>query len=423
MAHPRRLLRVVQLRGDLPLPDGRRRQGRPLHVRDLLRRPLVARLGRPCRRDRPDGPRGRVRDPLRRRRARLAVELRRPRRRARQRRAADGARGDPHRRARRRGVLRLPWVSKPSNLLDVRASPIEIVDSADGHELRVGRAVRLRASTPFATDEVVACGIPGYDKPGTELIADELVVDDAPFAWELTRQLRLREPVRLLVVDAPAQSERPVARAREAHPHDLTVLDLGIRGLLVDVEPDLGIDALDGPAEAQQIGERSRVALGDLVVGDVLRPDPESLDDRLPPDRPRARRAGRRPAACRQPRSTRRARRSRGSSAPPGSAFRPGYRPRSCSSPEMVSLRRGRRGERGCCSISSSSASYTSCTWARVSASTSVTPATRTRAPRPARGRRCRPAARAPPSGPGRTLSGSAAPTPAGCRRGSGARM
>ena len=113
-------------------------------------------------------------------------------------------------------MLRLPWVSKPSNLLDVRASPIEIVDGADGHELRVGRAVRLRASTPYATDEIVACGIPGYDKPGTELIADELVVDDAPFAWELTRQLRLREPVRLLVVRSAAirQSGRWPEQAR-----------------------------------------------------------------------------------------------------------------------------------------------------------------------------------------------------------------
>jgi hypothetical protein len=91
-------------------------------------------------------------------------------------------------------VLRLPWVSKPSNLLDVRASPIEIIDSADGHELKVGRAVRLRASTPYQTDEIVACGIPGYDKPGTELIADELVVDDAPFAWELTGNCAFASP-------------------------------------------------------------------------------------------------------------------------------------------------------------------------------------------------------------------------------------
>jgi hypothetical protein len=91
-------------------------------------------------------------------------------------------------------VLRLPWVSKPSNLLDVRASPIEIIDGPDGRELRVGRAVRLRASTPYETDEVVACGIPGYDHPGTELIADELVVDDAPFAWELTGNCAFASP-------------------------------------------------------------------------------------------------------------------------------------------------------------------------------------------------------------------------------------
>jgi hypothetical protein len=83
-------------------------------------------------------------------------------------------------------VLRLPWVSKPSELIDVRASRIEIEDGPAGHVLRVGRAVTLRASRPFETDEVVACGIPGYDQPGTELLADELVVMDDPFAWELS---------------------------------------------------------------------------------------------------------------------------------------------------------------------------------------------------------------------------------------------
>jgi hypothetical protein len=91
-------------------------------------------------------------------------------------------------------VLRLPWVSKPSNLLDVRASPIEIVDGPNGHELRVGRAVKLRASRAFETDQVVACGIPGYHQPGNELVADELVVDDAPFAWELTGNCAFASP-------------------------------------------------------------------------------------------------------------------------------------------------------------------------------------------------------------------------------------
>jgi hypothetical protein len=83
-------------------------------------------------------------------------------------------------------VLRLPWVSKPSELVNVIASPIEIEHGPAGHQLQVGRAVTLEATQPFETDEVVACGIPGYDHPGTEFLADELVVDDEPFSWQLS---------------------------------------------------------------------------------------------------------------------------------------------------------------------------------------------------------------------------------------------
>ena len=39
---------------------------------------------------------------------------------------------------------------------------------------------RRRAGRP------VACIVPGYERPGTELYADTHVVDDEPFAWELT---------------------------------------------------------------------------------------------------------------------------------------------------------------------------------------------------------------------------------------------
>ncbi len=80
----------------------------------------------------------------------------------------------------------LPWVRKKRNLIDVRVSPIELVPDGDGRSLRVGRVARVRATQPVPTDEPVACGIPGYDRSGVELYADELVVDDAPFAWELT---------------------------------------------------------------------------------------------------------------------------------------------------------------------------------------------------------------------------------------------
>jgi hypothetical protein len=91
-------------------------------------------------------------------------------------------------------VLRLPWVSKPSDLLEVVASPIEIEHGPGGHAVRIGQRVRLRATRPFETTEVVACGIPGYDKPGTELLADELVVDDGPFSWSLTGNCAFASP-------------------------------------------------------------------------------------------------------------------------------------------------------------------------------------------------------------------------------------
>jgi hypothetical protein len=82
-------------------------------------------------------------------------------------------------------ILQLPWVRKPSELVGVVASRIELGTGPE-HSLRVGDAVRLRATRPVETDQPVACGIPGYHLPGTELYADELAVHDEPFDWELS---------------------------------------------------------------------------------------------------------------------------------------------------------------------------------------------------------------------------------------------
>jgi hypothetical protein len=79
-------------------------------------------------------------------------------------------------------VALLPWVRKARNLIDVRVSPIELVPEGEGRSLRVGRAARVRATQLVPTEEPVACGIPGYERSGFELYADELVVDDEPFA-------------------------------------------------------------------------------------------------------------------------------------------------------------------------------------------------------------------------------------------------
>jgi hypothetical protein len=90
-----------------------------------------------------------------------------------------GELGGPH-------VGVLPWVRKMRHVLDVRVNPIELEPDGDGYRLQVGDAVRLRATRRFESEAVVRCGIPGYDEPGVELVAEELAVDDDPFAYELT---------------------------------------------------------------------------------------------------------------------------------------------------------------------------------------------------------------------------------------------
>jgi hypothetical protein len=78
-------------------------------------------------------------------------------------------------------LKQLPWIRKARDVIDVRMSEIEI----DGTFLRVGDRVSLRATQRVETDQPVACGIPGYDRIGHELYADELRVEDEPFSYRL----------------------------------------------------------------------------------------------------------------------------------------------------------------------------------------------------------------------------------------------
>jgi hypothetical protein len=80
-------------------------------------------------------------------------------------------------------VRALPWVRKPSTLLDVQASRVEI-DHGDGHAVRIGETVNVRATRPFETDQTVSCIVPGHHVPGTEYVADTLRVEETPFAWD-----------------------------------------------------------------------------------------------------------------------------------------------------------------------------------------------------------------------------------------------
>ena len=51
--------------------------------------------------------------------------------------------------------------------------------------MRVGTKIAARASQRDETELAVACGVPGYDRKGYEMVADELRVEDDVFEWEL----------------------------------------------------------------------------------------------------------------------------------------------------------------------------------------------------------------------------------------------
>jgi len=78
-------------------------------------------------------------------------------------------------------VAELPWVRKPVTSAEVREARIEF----DSGEVRVGDEILVRATTPYETDAAVSCIVPGHDRPGIELVNDDVVVDDGRFAFEL----------------------------------------------------------------------------------------------------------------------------------------------------------------------------------------------------------------------------------------------
>jgi hypothetical protein len=76
-----------------------------------------------------------------------------------------------------------PWVWKPSELVAVRPVEIEVDHTRRRQLLRVRDSVSVRIRDRYDGGETVTCVIPGHDRSGEELIADELVVEDGPLAF------------------------------------------------------------------------------------------------------------------------------------------------------------------------------------------------------------------------------------------------
>jgi hypothetical protein len=77
-----------------------------------------------------------------------------------------------------------PWAWKASELVAVRPADIELSHEPRRQWLRVRDHVSVTIRDRYAGLEAVTCVIPGHDRGGEELVADELHVDDGPLAFD-----------------------------------------------------------------------------------------------------------------------------------------------------------------------------------------------------------------------------------------------
>ena len=84
-------------------------------------------------------------------------------------------------------LKQFPWVWKESDLLGVRAVPIDTDHTPGKGWFRAAGYVTVRIHEPVPDQEAVTCVIPGHHRRGRELYAEELTVHDAePLDFELS---------------------------------------------------------------------------------------------------------------------------------------------------------------------------------------------------------------------------------------------
>jgi hypothetical protein len=76
-----------------------------------------------------------------------------------------------------------PWAWKASNLVAVKPVEIELDHARRRQWLRIRDQVSVRIRDRYDGGEAVTCVIPGYDREGEELVADQLVVEDGPLSF------------------------------------------------------------------------------------------------------------------------------------------------------------------------------------------------------------------------------------------------
>jgi hypothetical protein len=83
-------------------------------------------------------------------------------------------------------LTQFPWAFKPSTLLAVVPSRIEIDHTPGRGWFRAGSAVDVRIAGVYEEQDTVTCVIPGHDRDGRELVAELMRVRDGRFQWSLS---------------------------------------------------------------------------------------------------------------------------------------------------------------------------------------------------------------------------------------------
>ena len=76
-----------------------------------------------------------------------------------------------------------PWAWKDSDLVAVRPVEIEVNHTRRRQWLRIRDLVSVRIRGRYDGQETVSCVIPGHQRAGEELVANELVVEDDPLSF------------------------------------------------------------------------------------------------------------------------------------------------------------------------------------------------------------------------------------------------
>jgi hypothetical protein len=76
-----------------------------------------------------------------------------------------------------------PWAWKASELVGVRPVEIDVDHTRRRQRLRIRDQVSVRIRDRYEGPETVTCVIPGHEREGEELVADQLVVEDGPLSF------------------------------------------------------------------------------------------------------------------------------------------------------------------------------------------------------------------------------------------------